>query len=362
MYRREAGGRVAETPAREEMDMSEKLKILPSGNLGPEIIPKLKCNRIFGKYKNPKYLKKAEWWFLFVSFLSLVVSMGFTIHRLVTLPKDSDDYTFTIMLCFTTLVSSYYIISGVLKERWPELLVFIASCFILTCYLAVNVAYSSPIPSMTEKTARLTVGVIFLLFNAALGGRLVYVYIDRREMVCLINCREDMVKGLIWLFCCASLITLDWQLQATMLICALENGTSATQVEIIWIVVGALLATIRIVAGYLSIYKESKPWMTAFYFLWIFNLAYMVFKCARLVSLAPYENWTTLYHASIACISCTLALWLILLFFMVKLAMNFGKGIKDALKRHDAGDERSSGEVTQEEHHLHIVNHQRLEV
>lgn len=301
MHRREAGGRTAESPAREEMDESEKLKILPSGNLGPEIIPKLKCNRIFGKYKNPKYLKKAEWWFLFVSFLSLVVSMGFTIHRLVTLPKDSDDYTFTIMLCFTTLVSSYYIISGVLKERWPELLVFIASCFILTCYLAVNVAYSSPIPSMTEKTA-------------------------------------------------------------TMLICALENGTSATQVEIIWIVVGALLATIRIVAGYLSIYKESKPWMTAFYFLWIFNLAYMVYKCARLVSLAPYENWTTLYHASIACISCTLALWLILLFFMVKLAMNFGKGIKDALKRHDAGDERSSGEVTQEEHHLHIVNHQRLEV
>lgn len=330
MHRREAGGRTAESPAREEMDESEKLKILPSGNLGPEIIPKLKCNRIFGKYKNPKYLKKAEWGFLSVSFLSLVVSMGFTIHRLVTLPKDSDDYTFTIMLCFTTLVSSYYIISGVLKERWPELLVFIASCFILTCYLAVNVAYSSPIPSMTEKTVRLTVGVIFLLLNAVLGGRLVYVYIDRREMVCLINCREDMVKGLIWLFCCASLITLDWQLQATMLICALENGTSATQVEIIWIVVGALLATIRIVAGYLS--------------------------------LAPYENWTTLYHASIACISCTLALWLILLFFMVKLAMNFGKGIKDALKRHDAGDERSSGEVTQEEHHLHIVNHQRLEV
>ncbi|XP_077563208.1 uncharacterized protein LOC144178932 isoform X2 [Haemaphysalis longicornis] len=273
----------------------------PDGRVQSARDRKLMNSRMIGQYKNPKYLKKAEWWFLFVSFLSLVVSMGFTIHRLVTLPKDSDDYTFTIMLCFTTLVSSYYIISGVLKERWPELLVFIASCFILTCYLAVNVAYSSPIPSMTEKTA-------------------------------------------------------------TMLICALENGTSATQVEIIWIVVGALLATIRIVAGYLSIYKESKPWMTAFYFLWIFNLAYMVFKCARLVSLAPYENWTTLYHASIACISCTLALWLILLFFMVKLAMNFGKGIKDALKRHDAGDERSSGEVTQEEHHLHIVNHQRLEV
>lgn len=334
-------------------------------NDSPAEIQEIRHNRIFGKYRHPKFLSIPEKVFLGVSPLGLLVSMGFNIHRLATLPKDSDDYTFAIMLFFTTLVSFYYVISGVLKERWPELVVFIVSCLILVCYLAVNLAYASPFRGKTEKMVRLSVGGAFFVFILLLGGWLVWNYFDRSRMVCLINCQEGMVKKLRWLFSCASLITLDWQLQTTALICVLEHGTAATGLEIGLIVGGALVSSLRLVAGYKSIYNESKVWMSGFFLLWLLNLAYMTYKGWRLAHLAPIEEGTALYHASIGCIAVTLVLGLILFATFVKVARNFGKGVKGTLKYDDPaelhppkqeenGHEMDvAGDVTEGDHHLY---------
>lgn len=217
-----------------------------------QLTPKLKYKPIFGQYKPLDTLRKAEWAFLFISTLGLLGSLGFSIHQLVTLRKNADDYTFSIMVFFTTLVGFYYIVHGVLKERWPELLVFITSGLIFTVYLILNMVYSSEPSELTVTQVRLGGDLTFFVVVSLLGGWLVRDYYSRHQMVCLINCREDMVGRLKWFFFCASLITLDWQLQASMTIFVLENGLATTPLEITIVVANAAVITMWVFAGYLT--------------------------------------------------------------------------------------------------------------
>lgn len=306
--------------------------VCDSADLCLQLRPKLKYKAIFGQYKPLETLRKVEWAFIVISTLSTLTSLGFSIERLVILPKNSDDYTFTIMVCFTTLVSFYYITHGVLKERWPELLVFIAGGLVLTVYLILNVVYSDKTPALLDKQIRLGIGVFFFVVIALLGGWLVRDYYSRHEMVCTINCRADMVGRLKWFFFCASLITLDWQLQASMIIFALENGFATTPLEIIIMGVGAAVITLWVFAGYLTIYKESKAWLGVFIILWIPSFIYAGYKCYRLYKLAPVEEWTPLYQAIVACVVVSIATKLVLAVAMVMVVRNFGHGLKQTLE------------------------------
>ncbi|XP_077564881.1 uncharacterized protein LOC144180406 [Haemaphysalis longicornis] len=320
------------------MAEGDRTPLIPKKNNWRETSIDLRDNFIFGKYKHPCSLLDEEMVFLSFSLVNLLVSMAFTIHRLATLRKDTDDYTFTIMLFFNTLVSVYYVISGVLRERWPELVVLIASCVILLVYLIDNVKYATTIPGKMEKVVHVSFGGVFLVFVLLVGGWLALNYLTRSRMVCLIDCREKMVKKLRLQFVCSSLVALDGQLQVTFLISILENGTAATPWEIGVISGGVIIAIIRFCFGYQGIFKESKYFIWTFFFLCIPNGAYMACKLNKLVHLAPYEKWTTLYHASVVCISFTLILWLILLLAMYMLAKTFGENIADSINCDDNDD------------------------
>lgn len=317
---------------REEVAALESPNVRNNADLCLQLRPKLNYKPLFGQYKPLETLRKVEWAFILTSTLGLSASLGFCIRELVILPKNADDYTFSIMVCFTTVVTFYYIVHGVFKERWPELIVFIVSGVDFTVYLVLNVAYSRETSDRIVQQVRLGVDVFFLIVITSLGGWLVRDYYSRHEMVCLINCRSDAVVKLNWFFCCASLITLDWQLQASLTIFVLENGLEATPFEIIIVVGNAAVITLWIFAGYLTIYKESKVWLCAFVILWIPSVNYMVYKCVRLYKRAPIEEWTSLYQTTVAIVVASIANKLFLAVAMFVVVRNFGQGLKEAVE------------------------------
>ncbi|XP_077533411.1 uncharacterized protein LOC144145611 isoform X2 [Haemaphysalis longicornis] len=285
---------------REEVAALESPNVRNNADLCLQLRPKLNYKPLFGQYKPLETLRKVEWAFILTSTLGLSASLGFCIRELVILPKNADDYTFSIMVCFTTVVTFYYIVHGVFKERWPELIVFIVSGVDFTVYLVLNVAYSRETSDRIVQQVRLGVDVFFLIVITSLGGWLVRDYYSRHEMVCLINCRSDAVVKLNWFFTCASLITLDWQLQASLTIFVLENGVAATPFEIIIVVGNAAVITLWIFAGYLT--------------------------------RAHIEEWTSLYQTTLAIVVASIANKLFLAVAMFVVVRNFGQGLKEAVE------------------------------
>lgn len=146
--------------------------------------------------------------------------MGFTIDRLASLKRGSDDYTFAMMLCFTSCFCFFYIIHGVLKERYYEIAVFIASSVVLLVYLLLNlISTNEKNPnlnmdsSLKIKLARFIVAVVFEIFICVLGGMVIKNYSVQARMLFDINARSDYQSMYKRLFLCSSLISFDLQIQ-----------------------------------------------------------------------------------------------------------------------------------------------------
>ncbi|KAL3206727.1 hypothetical protein MRX96_039976 [Rhipicephalus microplus] len=272
--------------------------------LGIRTGPDLRNTTLFGPIKRLSAVSKIEWEFFTISLLSLLVSLGFTVERLINLKKNTDDYTFAIMLCFTSLFCFFYIVHGILKERYHEIAVFIFSSILLLVYLILNVVSPSetPEPSVLKKV-RLGAAVFFLL-----------------GIVCLAK--------LGWLFLCSSLIFFDVQLQGTMLIFVMNHGTDLSHTEIIVLSVGPVVTVVWAIAGECTIRKESKIWLSIFVLLWLPNVVYISLK---LYDLEPSESWTVLYKATFACAVVALLIRLTLAFTMYKVVRNFGHGLREIL-------------------------------
>ncbi|XP_049520314.1 uncharacterized protein LOC119446736 isoform X4 [Dermacentor silvarum] len=234
--------------------------------LGIPTGPELRNTVLFGPIKPLRSVSRLEWTFFTISSLSLIVSLGFTVERLITLPKNTDDYTFAIMLCFTSLFCFYYIVHGILKERYHEIAVFISSSFLLLVYLVLNVASTSQ-----------TVG--------------------------------------------ASI-----EKKGTMLIFVMHNGVDLNDIETIVLAVGVLVTVVWAFAGEFTIYKESKAWLCVFVLLWFPNVVYIGL---RLYDLQRSKSLTVLYQATVTCAVVALLIRVILAFTMYKVVRNFGRGLRE---------------------------------
>nr|XP_037288676.1 uncharacterized protein LOC119181523 [Rhipicephalus microplus] len=294
--------------------------------LGIRTGPDLRNTTLFGPIKRLSAVSKIEWEFFTISLLSLLVSLGFTVERLISLKKNTDDYTFAIMLCFTSLFCFFYIVHGILKERYHEIAIFIFSSILLLVYLILNVVSPSetPEPSVLKKV-RLGVAVFFLLGIVCLGGQVAHAYWSERRLLFRINAAEQLQAMLGWLFLCSSLIFFDVQLQGTMLIFVMNHGTDLSHTEIIVLSVGPVVTVVWAIAGECTIRKESKIWLSIFVLLWLPNVVYISLK---LYDLEPSESWTVLYKATIACAVVALLIRLTLAFTMYKVVRNFGHGLK----------------------------------
>lgn len=296
----------------------------------PTSPPGLRNTTLFGPIKPLAALSRTEWAFFVISSSSLLVSVGFTVQRLGTLPRQSDDFTFAIMLLFTSLFCFFYIVHGILKERYHEIAVFIISTVLLVAYLIINVASTSETDHKPLlKQVRLGVAVAFLLPIVYLGGRVARTYQQERKLLYRINATQDLQSMLGWLFLCSSLVMFDVQLQGTMLIFVMEDGTNLSQMETIVLAVGVPVTVVWTVAAYITIYKESKVWLCVFIVLWFPNVVYVAFK---LYHLAPSESLTVLYRAIIACAVLALLIRLLLAINMALVVRNFGRGVREKLE------------------------------
>ncbi|XP_075540542.1 uncharacterized protein LOC142575244 isoform X1 [Dermacentor variabilis] len=297
--------------------------------LGIPTGPELRNTVLFGPIKPLRAVSRLEWAFFTISSLSLIVSLGFTVERLITLPKNTDDYTFAIMLCFTSLFCFFYIVHGILKERYHEIAVFISSSFLLLLYLVLNVASASQtVGASIEKKVRLGVAVLFLIGIVYLGVRVAHGYRRERKLLFRINAKEDLQAMLGWLFLCSSLIFFDVQLQGTMLIFVMHNGVDLNDVETIVLAVGVLVTLVWAFAGERTIYKESKAWLCVFVLLWFPNVVYIGL---RLYDLQRSKSLTVLYQATVTCAVVALLIRVILAFTMYKVVRNFGRGLREKL-------------------------------
>uniref|UniRef100_A0A224YK56 Conserved plasma membrane protein n=1 Tax=Rhipicephalus zambeziensis TaxID=60191 RepID=A0A224YK56_9ACAR len=297
--------------------------------LGIPTGPDLRNTALFGPIKPLSAVSRLEWAFFTISSLSLIVSLGFTVERLISLKKDTDDYTFAIMLCFTSLFCFFYIVHGILKERYHEIAVFIFSSILLLVYLILNVVSPSQTAEASiQKKVRLGVAVFFLLGIIYLGGKVAHGYWSERRLLFRINAKEDLQGMLGWLFLCSSLIFFDVQLQGTMLIFVMNHGTHLSHIEIIVLAVGPVVTLLGAIAGECTIRKESKVWLSIFVVLWFPNVVYIGLK---LYDLKPSESWTVLYKATVACAVVALLIRLALAFTMYKVVRNFGRGLREKL-------------------------------
>ncbi|XP_037289555.2 uncharacterized protein LOC119183319 isoform X4 [Rhipicephalus microplus] len=261
------------------------------GQLGIPTGPDLRNTTLFGPIKPLSAVSRLEWAFFTISSLSLLVSLGFTVERLISLEKDTDDYTFAIMLCFTSLFCFFYIVHGILKERYHEIAVFIFSSILLLVYLILNVVSPSQTAGASiQKKVRLGVAVFFLLGIIYLGGKVSHSYWSERRLLFRINAKEDLQAMLGWLFLCSSLIFFDVQLQGTMLIFVMNNGTDVSHVEIIVLAVGPVVTLAGAIAGECTIRKESKVWLSIFVVLWFPNVVYIGLKLYDWKPLGPISH------------------------------------------------------------------------
>ncbi|XP_077510532.1 uncharacterized protein LOC144121285 isoform X2 [Amblyomma americanum] len=297
--------------------------------LGIPVGPDLRNTVLFGPIKPFRALSSLEWTFFAISSLSLIVSLGFTVERLITLQRDSDDYTFAIMLCFTSIFCFFYIVHGILKERYHEIAVFLVSTVLLISYLIINVASAHAAGERTLKWVRLGIAVVFLVAIVFLGGRVMLRYRRDRKLLFLINAKEDLQSMIGWLFLCASLIFFDVQLQGTMLIFVMNNGTNMNNTEKIVLAVGVPVTIFWAVAGIRTIYKESKAWLCLFVLLWFPNVVYIGL---RLYHLKKNEAETALYRATVACAVVALLIRVLLAINMGIVVRNFGRGIREKLE------------------------------
>lgn len=286
-------------------------------------------NTFLGPAKHLRDVSRNEWLFFAVSSLSLLVSLGFTIERLMTLSPNSDDYTFAIMLCYTACFCFFYIVHGILKERFYEIVVFMASSMIVVVYLVLNVASTYDMDlTPVIKIVRLCLALFFLVGILWWGGKVAKGYWLERRLLFHINARPGLQSMYQKLFLCSSLISFDLQLQGSMLIFVLQNGTSLSKLEIWVLSVGPVVTCIWAVAGYLAMDHESKPWVVVFFIFWVPNVVYIGY---RLYTLSSDDSWTILFRATITCAILALVTRAAVAVVMVLVVRNFGKGLKERL-------------------------------
>ncbi|KAM7310399.1 uncharacterized protein ISCGN_007307 [Ixodes scapularis] len=231
------------------------------------------------KVRHPFSFSCSEKFLLGFGLLSSVVALGFTVQRLTKLPRWSDDFTFTLMTLIPILFNAWFIISGIVKARFQDIIAFILSFAIMTFYLGISVFSShetDPDPLLKKVRFGLAVAsfVVVLLF----GGYSAWDYYVRREYIYRINAKGEMQSKLCRLFWCSSFISFDLEVQVSMIILVMDEGMMWNEVDIIVIVGGLLILIAWAVAGFKAIYLESDKYFWIFMFLLWPNAVYNVWR------------------------------------------------------------------------------------
>ncbi|KAG1676865.1 hypothetical protein GQR58_014071 [Nymphon striatum] len=280
---------------------------------------------LIGKMRTIGSLTKCEWLFFAISLASLLASFGLVIQRLATLSKTSDDYTFAILVMITTGFCFYYVLRGILQESLYEILVFIATVVILFIYCVANYIVST---DGTIKLVRLigisVIGPILIILGLWIckgykeGGNLVYRTVGANSELQSI-CRT-LLQAL-------SFSVFDLQLQVSIIVLVLKNGTKLSEDEKIVLGVGSAIAFIYFLTVFISMKYEVRFGIYIFWLLSVFEPGYIIYKVYAVHKSKQYSSLLRdcFYGAAI------IALVIRLLFIVNSIFVyrNFGKGLKE---------------------------------
>ncbi|XP_022251628.1 uncharacterized protein LOC106467732 [Limulus polyphemus] len=306
---------------------------------------------VLGTTRTWNSLSRWEWSYLVVSLLGLSASLGVTIERLVVLKKNSDDYTFAMVLFLTLVFCFYYVIHGVFKERPYELGVFIISNFVVLIYCIINYsscvnAESTNSESCTQdiksmKLVRLVLAAvlspclitagIWLFRNYYVSGNLIYRTVGADLAL------QNMCQNL---FLCSTLLKFDLQLEGSMIILVLKNGAVTTDTfERVVLGVGVFFSVIWIILGFLAMRFEQKVMVWIFLGTSFFEPAYVLYEMIK--AHTSKELDTNLRNCIYLCGSFALVVRVAVFVYMILVMKNFGQGLRQkvyGIKEHLSSD------------------------
>ncbi|CAN8016827.1 unnamed protein product, partial [Ixodes persulcatus] len=275
-------------------------------------------NTFLGPAKHLRDVSRKEWLFFGVSTLSLLVSLGFTIERLVTLSPSTDDYTFAIMLFYTACFCFFYIVHGILKERFYEIIVFIVSSVIVVIYLVLNVAsnYYDKDPTPAIKITRQTIALSSV--SSLLWPCFVALFQTKTG-------RSFFFRSPAF---STSFSAFDHSLAQPELALKLSIPSRQAKFNAFCSTTLPLMGIIFALVSSNHMDRESKPWVALFFILWLPNVVYIGY---RLCTLSSDESWTILFRATITCAILALLTRAAVAVVMALVVRNFGKGLMERL-------------------------------
>ncbi|XP_064467645.1 uncharacterized protein LOC135378522 [Ornithodoros turicata] len=313
---------------------TEAMQIPPGDLMSTCCGPVKRCHAITGK----------EWAFVFLSAVTLLTSLGFTIDRLAVLPKHSDDFTFALVLLLATLMCMFYVTHGIFKERPYEIVVYILSMIVVLVYLIMNFSTNT---ASVFKMVRMIVGIILTLPNIVLACVVLNRYCSCWWFVFRMS-SDSGVQGMLRMyFACRSLITLDLQLQISMLIFVLDNGSSLDLKEKLILGFGVPITVAWLLCGLYGMKWENKAMTGLFLALSVFAFVYIGYRCAGLTAAKPALIF---FYATVFCAAVALLTHLAVVITMILVLRNFGRGLKNKLELRpiSSGNPAPSCSLTQE--------------
>lgn len=206
----------------------------------------------------------------------------------------------------TSLFCIFHTVYGVSKESWPHIISNFVTGAVLIVYGAIHYKFltSAFLEEEIGILVRLAISAGIILLSARSGYLLVKEYRQKGWSVCTAgNSNVDAYQQarLTRVFICGCLITFDLQIQITFLFFVLETGLNMTMVEGILLATGLIATVAWAITGFAAIRTKTLSWLYTFLLLWLHNAAYLVYKRYRLPYLAPDEQWTPLYQATLWC-------------------------------------------------------------
>ncbi|XP_076448586.1 uncharacterized protein LOC143285224 isoform X2 [Babylonia areolata] len=286
--------------------------------------PKPTKTTALGRTKTVAGLRGREWLFLAISVVNIVTAGALTLVRLVQVVQDepkSVDLSFTILLLVNAAFCMFYVVHGVLRERVYELYALMVAIFIVLMYCILEYAFFNPSHRTDIKLARLIVACIMAPPN------IVIAWLVSREFGFLEFRIVGASQFLQSLYRQAAIFSclLKFDLQATMslVVLALEDGTSVSLLEWVSVGVGVPFSILWCLLGWVMLRREWRHGAIAFAVIGLAKPGYYVYKVVEVYTeiLQDTEPSTTLTYSLLAAVTIALFVWIILMYELLMVMM-----------------------------------------